>query len=184
MQHNLYPAIALNAPRVVRKVKGDFTVQVKVTSELNPTRFFGAGILLWESDDCFLRIERNAFLNGEILNCYPPLIEYWKDKKYSGFNEPVLPAKYFVGESTWFRAERKERTVTISISHDGVVWIELKTVEVDMAHELMVGVAAVSVSQTPFTATFEELTIKELKPTGAGADAKPVPVEPKPAAPR
>lgn len=177
MQHNLYPPITLNAPRVLRKVSGDFVIQVKVTSNLDPTRFFGAGILLWDSDDCFLRVERNAFINGETVNCYPPLIEYWKDKKYAGFNDAVLPAKYFVGESTWFRVERKDRSVAISISHDGVVWIDLKTVEVDMSLDLMVGVAAVSVSKTPFTAVFEELTIKETKPKG---DAKPATSESKP----
>jgi len=173
-QHNLHPMYGFAAPRVVRKVSGDFTAQVKVTSDLNPTRFFGAGILLWDNNECYLRVERDAFINGETVNCYPPLIEYWKDKKYSGFNDDVIEAKYFVGRSTWFRVERRERNITVSISHDGVVWIEVKTVEVNMSQELMVGVAAVSVSKTPFTAVFEDLTIKEAKPkAAAGAAATP-----------
>ena len=36
VNHNLHPVRGMNAPRVLKKVAGDFTAQVKVTSDFKP----------------------------------------------------------------------------------------------------------------------------------------------------
>lgn len=169
--HNLHPVRGLNAPRALKKVSGDFTVQVKVTSDFTPGKnstkpqgqgrpFNGAGILIWQSEENFLRIERNAFWVDDSLYCYPPGIEYWHNSQYGGFNEPPSEAQYFVGRSTWLKGRRQGPNVTVSISHDGKEWYEVKTVQVEMTDEVSVGVAAVNSSDTPFTVEFEEFTIE------------------------
>jgi len=71
--HNLDPERGLNAPRVLKEVDGDFEFQVKVTADFTPgkkstkmpksgTPFVSGGILIWEHERSFLRVERNAYL--------------------------------------------------------------------------------------------------------------------------
>ena len=174
--HNLHPARGLNAPRVLKKVTGDFSVQVKITADFKPGTtstargqpFNGAGLLVWQSEESFLRVERNAFWSGDALVCFPPLIEYWSKGAYSGANDDPTDAAYFKGPSTWLKASRKGKHVTVSISHDGKEWSDVKTFPVDMTDDLFVGVAAVNSSDTPFTVHFEEFTLngmaKPMKP--------------------
>src|SRR5262245_21462329 len=89
--HDLNQALGgMKAPRVLRDVQGDFTVQVKVTGEFNPgdkpaaantTAFNGAGLLVWQDEKNYLRLERNAFWVAQTGQnaCLPPLIEYYRD---------------------------------------------------------------------------------------------------------
>ncbi len=166
--HDLSPVRGLNSPRVLRSVSGDFTVQAKITADFKPGMistgkgrpFNGAGLLIWENEGNFLRIERNAYwLGPEELYCYPPLIEYWRNNEYSGVNSDPTDAMYFKGRSTWLKANRQGKNVSVSISHDGKEWEEVRTFQVDMADEVFVGVAAVNTSDAPFTVDFEELKI-------------------------
>jgi hypothetical protein len=57
----------MNAPRVLQEVEGDFVAQVKVSGPFPigaqgvvPTRrpFHGAGLLLWQDQDNYIRLER------------------------------------------------------------------------------------------------------------------------------
>lgn len=168
--HNLHPIRGMNAPRVLKQISGDFTVQVKVSSDFAPGKkstkpqgqgrpFNGAGILIWENGENYLRIERNAYWLGDSLYCYPPLIEYWRDREDSGVNNPPRDASYFTGRSTWLKARRHGDRMTVSISHDGEEWSEVKTFPVDMADEVHVGVAAVNSSDEPFAVDFEEFAV-------------------------
>src|SRR4029077_18460223 len=131
--HNLHPVRGLNTPRVLKKVSGDFTVQVKVTSDFMPGKlstkpqgqarpFIGAGILIWQSEENFLRIERNAYWVDESLYCYPPGIEYWHNRQFGGFSNDPTDVPYFMGRSTWLKCRRQGQNMTVSISHDGKEW--------------------------------------------------------------
>lgn len=168
--HNLHPVRGMNAPRVLKQVSGDFTVQVKVSGKFEPGTistkpqgqgrpFNGAGILIWDNDENYLRIERNAYWVGDSLYRYPPLIEYWRDGEDSGVNNAPTPDPYFTGGSTWLKARRHGDEITVSISHDGEKWTEVKTFAVDMSDELSAGVAAVNSSNEPFTVSFSEIKI-------------------------
>ncbi|MBS0207261.1 MAG: DUF1349 domain-containing protein [Planctomycetes bacterium] len=174
--HDLHPTRGLNAPRALKKITGDFTVQVKVTADFTPgtqssrpagmpgAPFNGAGILIWESKEKFLRIERDAFWSGETLVFYPPLMEYWRNGAYAGFNFGPTTDAYFQGQSTWFKADRTGQDVTVSISHDGKQWSVVKSFQVDMAAEVMVGVDALNSSDQPFVVDFEEFTLQTRPP--------------------
>ncbi|MDB5342566.1 MAG: hypothetical protein JWP89_943 [Schlesneria sp.] len=169
--HNLHPVRGQNAPRVLKKVSGDFAVQVKVTSDFAPGTistksqgqgrpFNGAGLLIWQSEDNYLRVERNAYwVDGE-LYCYPPLIEYWHKSEDSKFNNDPTNTPYFTGRSTWLKGYRQGKQMTVSISHDGKEWSEVKTFPVDFDDDLLVGVAAINSSNLPFNVEFEEFTIE------------------------
>jgi len=174
--HNLHPVRGVNAPRVVQRVTGDFTAQVKVTGDFKPglqstgigTPFNGAGLLLWGNSQNFFRVERNAFRSGDALYCYPPLIEHWREGEYAGANSDPVKADFFKGRSTWFRLTRRGKQAAVSMSHDGKEWIDIKTVEVEFPEKLSVGLAAVNSSNAPFTAEFEDFEIKSHPPARAG----------------
>ncbi|MDB5386212.1 MAG: hypothetical protein JWM11_1858 [Planctomycetaceae bacterium] len=168
--HDLTTTGGQKAPRALKRVSSDFTVQVKVTADFKPgmtavgnTRpYNGAGIVIWQNEQNFLRVERNAYwLDPQTLFCYPPLIAYWNNNSEVGeINSNPTNAEFFKGKSTWLRANRQGSNVTVSISHDGKNWAEIKKFQVQLADQLFVGVAAVNTSGSPFRVEFEEFTIK------------------------
>jgi regulation of enolase protein 1 (concanavalin A-like superfamily) len=162
--HDLNPRRGMNAPRLLKKVKGDFTVQVKVTSDFKPgdastgpgRPFNGAGLLIWDDEDNFLRLERNAYWVADSLFCYPPLIEHWHDGKYSGFNSsPTRADEFFKGRSTWLKLRRQDTRITASFSHDGDEWTVAKEFTVDFPDEVSAGIAALNTSNAAFSVAFE-----------------------------
>src|SRR5262249_18473845 len=82
--HDLNQAIGgMKAPRVLQDVAGDFTAQVKLTAEFEPGEkaadekavpFNSAGLLLWQDEKNYLRLERNIWwVSSEGKHaCYPP----------------------------------------------------------------------------------------------------------------
>ena len=173
--HNLHPQRGMNAPRLLKKVKGDFTVQVRVICDLNPgqesqgvgTPFNGAGLLIWESKDNFLRLERNCYRAANDLYCYPPLIEHWNNGEYKGFNSRPVPAdEFFEGGSTWLRLSRRGDQLTASYSHDGTEWTDAEEMQAVFPDEVSVGVAALNTSNEPFLVGFEAFAIKLEEPPG------------------
>jgi len=170
--HNLNERISgLNAPRVLQKLEGDFTVQVKVTGEFKPDpesnvlprglAFNGGGLLIWQDAQNFIRLERNVWITGDGLSaCYPPLFEHVQDGQGQPTNPPpTLFSDFFNGDSTWFRLERKQDAISASYSHDGKEWTQVKTIPVRLAKSVSVGVAAINTSKKPFQATFSELQV-------------------------
>ena len=166
--HDLHPHRGMSAPRLLKKVSGDFTVQVKVTGEFIPGEksvgkglaFNGAGLLIWQNKNNFLRMERNAFGDPDSLHCFPPLIEHWQDGKYKGVNSKVVLADdFFEGYSTWLKFQRKGTSITASYSHDGKEWTVTKKLTIDFSDELSVGVAALNTSNAPFIVVFEEFNL-------------------------
>jgi hypothetical protein len=169
--HNLNPLIGRNnAPRVLREVEGDFTAQVRVTGEFDPGErstltdgapFNGAGLVLWQDDRNFLRLERNAWrvpANAEPV-CYPPLLEYYEDGRYLDTNPPAAPASFFKGSTTYLRLQRRGDSVSTAYSHDGQEWFPVKAIKVGLSGKVQVGIAAVSTSTKPFTVKFEGFTL-------------------------
>src|SRR5262245_10145382 len=67
------PGLPMNAPRVVRRVRGDFTADVRVLGQLEPgpskttyyDPFHGAGLIVWQDPSNYLRLERAVgFIKG------------------------------------------------------------------------------------------------------------------------
>jgi hypothetical protein len=169
--HNLNPLIGPNnAPRVLQEIGGDFTAQVRVSGEFDPGErstfadgapFNGAGLVLWQDDRNFLRLERNAWRvpgNAEPV-CYPPLLEYYEDGRYLDTNPPAAPASFFKGSATYLRLQRRGDSASAAYSHDGQEWFPVKAIKVGLPAKVQVGTAAVSTSAKPFTVKFEEFSL-------------------------
>jgi hypothetical protein len=160
----------MKAPRVLREVDGDFIAQVKVSGEFDPgdqaadsdtTSFNGAGLLLWQDEKNYLRLERNAWWSRQdkATACYSPLIEYYLDGEYQGTRPKVDSAEFFKASSTWLKLERRGDKVTASYSHDGQEWTMAKEIMVEIPQRIQVGVAAVNTSKKPFAVEFEEFRV-------------------------
>jgi hypothetical protein len=172
--HNLNPALASNAPRVLQEVVGNFTATVKVTGEFKPGEkatkprgypFNGAGLLIWNDAKNCVRLERNIWWIPEegLHACYPPLLEYYRDGEYLNTNPPGTTDEFFKGRSTYLRLERKGDKVAASYSHDGKEWTAVKEISVELPQKVQVGVAAVNSSDKTFTVEFEDFTVDTAK---------------------
>lgn len=166
--HDLHPKLGMNAPRLLQTVSGDFTAQVKVTGDFQPgdmstgggRPFNGAGLLIWQDESNYLRLERNAYRVGDRLMCFPPLIEYWADKQYRGVNTGSVPAdEFFQGRSTWLKLQRQGDQFTASFSHDGDEWTVAREFTAEFPDEVSVGMDALNTSNEEFTVEFEAFEI-------------------------
>lgn len=169
--HNLNKQISdLSAPRVLTDVEGDFTIQVKVSGDFDPSpistvaprgkAYNGAGLLLWVNEDLFLRLERNLWVNAPgNTQCHPPMFEVLVRGAPTGTSPAPAPASFFNTPATWFQLERTGGSVSGSLSHNGTDWKPCGTVTMDLPKKVSIGVAAVNTSRKQFTATFEELKL-------------------------
>jgi regulation of enolase protein 1 (concanavalin A-like superfamily) len=157
-----------NAPRIVQEMAGDFTVQVKVSGAFEPGTagnlpgaypFNGAGLLLWDNDENYLRLERNVWVTskGE-RSSYLPLFEYWKDDKDLTQGTPSAKP-FFKGQSAYLRLTRQGNQVRAAVSNNGVDWIKTGPVTVQFPQTIKVGVAAINTSKQPFTVEFAEFKL-------------------------
>lgn len=160
----------LSAPRVLQEIEGDFTIQVKVSGDFNPSpistvapkgkAYNGAGLLLWVSEDLFVRLERNIWVDGPgSESCHPPLFEVVVKGVPTGTSPPPVAATFFSTPATWFRLDRSGDSVIPSFSHNGTDWTVGNPATLRLPAKLSVGVAAVNTSKKPFKAVFEELAI-------------------------
>ena len=174
--HHLSPrSYGTDAPRVLQRVEGDFTAEVKVTCPIQPqtslpgasTAYHGAGLLVYADADHFFRVERNGYFRdwgrepsfGKTgrteLSSNAPTVEYWDGGQivaqhvdWSG-QQPQLP-----GESTWLRIERRGPMLRVLLSHDGQAWNEIQQFVTTFPAEVQLGVHAVNSSADVFEATF------------------------------
>lgn len=162
-----------NAPRILRKIKGDFTVRVRVTGEFklgrkttNPRSvpFIGAGLVLWSDNKNHVRLERNLWLRPATeLHCFAPLFQVFKDGVDQPTNPPVATGDFFIGKSTCLKLERRDDLITASYSHDGDVWTVAKRIELELPETLHVGISASNTSNRPFRVEFDEYKLKSKK---------------------
>jgi regulation of enolase protein 1 (concanavalin A-like superfamily) len=158
-----------NAPRVLQEVEGDFILQVKVSGDFKPGdtasapgryAFNGAGLILWESEKNYIRLERNIWVTPEGKTfCFPPLFEHWKDGQYMKTNPEHTEEPFFKDRFTYLRLERRGDKIQAAVSHEGREWMSLKAITVELPKKVRVGVAAINTSKRPFTVEFEELKL-------------------------
>ncbi len=177
-----------NAPRVLQEIDGDFILQVKVSGDFDPgnnpavagtVAFCSAGLMIWENEENYLRLERNLWYTpgGQALQ-YPPLLEYWKSKKLA-FNVRSTKEPFFQGRSTHLRLERRGNQILASLSHDGFQWLAGKPVNTEFSKKVKVGILAINTSKRPLMAEFEEFRLTPGNVAVAKEPTlKPVPVAP------
>jgi len=152
----------LNGPRLVREVEGDFSIQVKVLKYPLPTGnatgkypFVSAGLLVWNDDKEFFRMERSAV--GTPPFAYAAGILNGTDTPLQG-----TPFRQLTDDDTFVRVERKGKKLTFSVrTADESEWTELVSDTFELPAKLHVGVHAVNTVDTEFKAEFQDLEFKQ-----------------------
>jgi WD40 repeat protein/regulation of enolase protein 1 (concanavalin A-like superfamily) len=154
----------MNAPRLLFDVEGDFTAQVRVSGDFQPSTdatvrgkvpVVGAGLALLLDDKTYIRLERFGL---------------YREPKYENFGSWELrqnarmtfsrTSPPLTGKETYLRMERRGDQLLGAVSEDGSKWYELKPIEVALPPKLKLGVDALSTSSRPFAPFFEEFQLK------------------------
>jgi len=156
----------VNAPRLLRPVDGDFIAQVTVTNALQPDPgrgsarrrpFNGAGLLLWQDEKNYVRLEFGAFVEEKGATARFALFEHRKNGLPAGGLAQANTR--LEARPTGLRLERRDRTLLGFVRQGGHDWTPVGQFEVDLPQQLYVGIAAVNTTQAPFAADFEDFNI-------------------------
>ncbi len=156
-----------NAPRVLRELDGDFSVEVKVSGAF-PTDprclvegrwpYHGAGLLVWQDDRNYVRLERaHMHLPSGLWRCYPA----WEMRQDGKMVRAWQPSDGLLDEAkpAYLRIVRKAEVLTGSYSQDAKDWRELPPLQVDFGRRMRVGVEALQNTPSGMEALFEGLKI-------------------------
>jgi regulation of enolase protein 1 (concanavalin A-like superfamily) len=152
-----------NAPRVMSDVRGDFSIEVKISGEFKPasestipgrTPYNGAGILLQQDEHNHVSLERAAlFRNGEIRHYLN--FELREDGQCTisrgGHN--------LDNQDTFLRLERRGDKIFAKSSQDRVSWFAYPAMKVKFPPKIRVGMVAVNSSSDALDVTFSELKL-------------------------
>ena len=157
------PQLPMNAPRVVRRVRGDFTASVHVLGRLEPGQsktthynpYHGAGLIVWQDPSNYLRLERAVgFIKGQ----HHPYINY---ELREGGRLAVSQGITIEDRPLFLKLRRQGGAFSAWYSHDGRRWVELGTVAATFAQRVEVGVVAVSSSKETLSAELEMLNVED-----------------------
>jgi regulation of enolase protein 1 (concanavalin A-like superfamily) len=158
----------MNAPRVLRKVSGDFTAQVRVAGRVEAEApgtlsdrlpFMGAGLLLWQDVNNYIRLERASFVNPMGNREYYTSFELRKDGKIDRFADSTdLP---LWNKDYHLRLERRGDNILAAISEDGKKWMSLNPMKTELPKDLQVGVAAVNTSAKVLDVQFKNFKVTQ-----------------------
>jgi regulation of enolase protein 1 (concanavalin A-like superfamily) len=158
------------APRTLRTVEGDFTVEVTAAPGERPQgakpamqgrglTYHSQGLLLWVDDRTYIRFEHAHVdrLNG-MVSTYVSW-ELFKEGEWiragvekDGLLDDTKPTR--------FRLTRKGNEIRGAWSQDsGKTWNELDALTLDLKEKVQVGVIVNHNTDSPFAATFEEFAL-------------------------
>jgi len=160
-----------NAPRLLRPVRGDFIASVSVTGVSRPAGratskeyapYHGAGLLLWQDDRNYVRLEIAAD------------VRKGKTRSYANFELrkggvlSVSKGLDIKDGSTRLRLEKRGDEVRAAFGLDGVNWTWFAPLTVEFGDSLSMGVAAINSATKTLNAKLEMFAIT--KPGRAGDD--------------
>jgi regulation of enolase protein 1 (concanavalin A-like superfamily) len=157
------PQLPMNAPRVVRRVRGDFTAGVHVLGRLEPGRsktthydpYHGAGLIVWQDPSNYLRLERAVgFIKGRRW----PYINY---ELREGGRLSVSHGITTTDRSLFLKLRRQGGAFSAWYSRDGRRWVELGRVDTTFAERVEVGAVAVNSSKRTLSAELERLSVED-----------------------
>jgi regulation of enolase protein 1 (concanavalin A-like superfamily) len=157
------PRLPMNAPRVLRRVRGDFTASVHVLGRLEPGRFstthydpyHGAGLIVWQDPSNYLRLERAVgFINGR----RHPYINY---ELRDGGRLAVSHGITTEDRSLFLRLRREGVAFSAWYSLDGHRWVDLGRVNAPFGERVEVGAVAVNSSKRTLSAELEGLDVED-----------------------
>ena len=166
----------MNAPRILREITGDFEVRVKVTGTSQPrgrtttthyNPYHGAGILVWQDPENYVRLEIASDLRkGKVFS-------YANFELRQAGRLAVTWGLKIVDGSSYLRLKRRGDLIHGSFSPDGDHWTPFSPMIVDLKDRLKVGVLAVNSASKPLKAGFEEFRFRRIPGTEADADRPP-----------
>ncbi|WP_165230532.1 protein kinase domain-containing protein [Aquisphaera insulae] len=164
-----------NAPRLLRPMRGDFDVIVNVTGVSNPSGratmkeyapYHGAGILLWQDEGNYLRLE----IAADIHRGKPRSYANFELRK--GGSLAVSRGLEIRNGSTRLRLERRGTEVRAAFGPDGVFWTWFSPMAVDFDDELRVGIVAINSATKPLNVGLEVLSIAGKGPADGRLEGK------------
>jgi S1-C subfamily serine protease len=160
-----------NAPMSLAEVEGDFAALVEVTGEMRagdklpkdrqgneiPFTFEGAGLLVYQDKDNFVRLERTAGVAVATLQpVHKVLFEVVKDGKQVE-NHIYFPVQE--GQTYLLLMRRKGRIIVGASFIQGMPPMPFRAIEFDLSSKVKVGLSASNISAKPFTAHFENFAL-------------------------
>jgi regulation of enolase protein 1 (concanavalin A-like superfamily) len=120
---------SMNAPRVLRPVKGDFTIQVKVDGNLDPgedatepnrTPYKASGLVVMLDDGNYVTLVRAALQRGNIARAYANFEIRVNGQCIQIGDARVRP--FDLEKPAFLRLSREGNTIRGSVSDDGEKW--------------------------------------------------------------
>lgn len=151
----------MNAPRILQDVSGEFVVRVKVAGSVTPVSgstsqyapYQGEGLLVWQDDRNYVRLERAAYVVGGKIKSYANF-EQRKGGKLGlskGFNGPDGPMALAI--------ERRGDELHAAFRREGEDWTKLPALTGLDKTDVRVGVVAINAARNRLTAEFREFEV-------------------------
>src|SRR4029077_20635677 len=157
------PELPMNAPRVVRRVRGDFTAGVHAFGRREPGRskttyydpYHGAGLIVWQDPSSYLRLERAVgFIKGRPH-------AYVNYELREGGRLTVSHGITIEDRSLFLKLRREGQAFSAWSSRDGRRWVELGRVAATFAERVDAGVVAVNSSALTLSAELGMLYVED-----------------------
>jgi regulation of enolase protein 1 (concanavalin A-like superfamily) len=162
--HLLSPELKLRtAPRSLAEIEGDFSMQVKVAGNIRPGNmpldklpisFQGAGLLLWQDTNNFIRFERAVLSSTEIAMTHQVMFESCREGMPGTHMDRRIP-----DHPVYLRIDRRADEINCLYSSDRKTWISLRRLNLPLPPKVSVGISASNVSPRPLPARFEEFSL-------------------------
>ena len=164
----------MNAPRILGDIQGDFEIRLKVTGTSHPggrattsqyAPYHGAGILLWQDPENYVRLEIAADVRKGKIFSYANF-----ELRRAGLLA-VSQGLKIEDDSSYLRLERRGDEVRGAFSPDGDHWALLSPMIVDFKDRLKVGVGVVNSASKPLKVGFDKLQVTGKPGSDAEIDA-------------
>lgn len=149
-----------NAPRVLRELEGDFSIQVKVCGSFHPQAkvnspgvpFQAGGLIVWDGPDHYIRFVRSGQeRKGNIV----PVIALSLREAGKMTGQPTQAPD----QDVYLRLERRGNDLSGSYSLDANQWKHLQSFHTVFPTRATVGLIALNAVQQPLTVRFEDLEL-------------------------
>jgi regulation of enolase protein 1 (concanavalin A-like superfamily) len=173
----------MNAPRLLRPVRGDFVASAKVAGVFAPTGrsttkeyppYHGAGLLLWQDERNYVRLELAAD------------VHHGRPRPYANFELrrgdalAISRGVEIKDGSARLLLERRGGVVRAAFGPDGIHWTRFEPIAPEFDGKLAVGVVVINSSTKPLVAELEGFAITASSPADDGREGTVRPPTPEP----
>ncbi len=171
-----------NAPSALVRVDGEFVAMVEISNDFDPgsttiststgrrfpITFQGAGLLIWQDEKNFVRLERCKGSDGNLGLIHRILVEIYKDGRAVGiYYSTPIPEKPVI-----VMAHRKGTTMQFLYAEPPGKMTIFKELALDFSSSILVGISASNLSKQPLRAKFDKFTLQG--PGGQEVQAQPL----------